>query len=63
MNTNGVILDDTVTSSSAGNWEYSTDGSNWNVWSSSADLVGNYIRYTADSLPDGIPVKAVIIQA
>lgn len=63
LNTNGVILDDTVTSSSAGNWEYSTDGSNWNVWSSSADLVGNYIRYTADSLPDGIPVKAVIIQA
>lgn len=58
------ILDDSVTSSSFGTWQYSTDGgSSWLSWNSSADAVGNYIRYTATSLPNGIRVRALLTQA
>lgn len=60
--TGSLILTDTVSDSASGTWQYSTDGSSWNSWSNSADSVGNYIRYTASSLPDGISVKAVVIQ-
>lgn len=60
--TGSLILSDTVSGSASGTWQYSTDGSSWNSWSSPADNVGNYIRYTATSLPDGISVKAVVIQ-
>lgn len=61
--TNDLILDDTILSSSFGTWEYSDDnGSNWNVWLDTEDVVGNYIRYTADSLPGGIRVKALLTQ-
>ena len=57
------IIDDTVTSSAFGVWQYSTDGTTWNTWSAAADAIGNYIRYTANSLPDGVTVKAIVIQA
>ena len=60
--TGGSVLDDTVVSSSSGIWQYSTDGTNWNTWSSSADNVGNYIRYTATTLPDSIIVRALLTQ-
>lgn len=61
--TNDLILDDTILSSSFGTWEYSDDnGSNWNAWLDTEDVVGNYIRYTADSLPGGIRVKALLTQ-
>lgn len=60
--TGSTVLNDSVTSSASGTWEYSTDGSVWNSWSSSADTVGNYIRYTAGSLPDAIVVRAVLTQ-
>lgn len=57
------VLDDTILSSSFGDWEYSTNnGSSWNVWDDSQDLVGNYIRYTATSLPGGIRVRALLTQ-
>jgi hypothetical protein len=58
-----LVLDDTVTLSASGTWQYSTDGSTWNSWSASADTVGNYIRYTATSLPNNITVKALLTQA
>jgi hypothetical protein len=60
--TNGLVLDDTVLSSGSGTWQYSTDGTNWNTWNSSADNVGNYIRYTATTLPSGIIVRALLTQ-
>lgn len=60
--TGALVLTDTVSDSISGTWQYSTDGSSWNSWNNAADSVGNYIRYTATSLPDGISVKAVIIQ-
>lgn len=60
--TSGLVLDDTVLSSSFGIWQYSTDGTNWNTWNSSADLVGNYIRYTATTLPAGIIVRVLLTQ-
>lgn len=58
-----LVLDDTVTLSSSGTWEYSTDGTTWQAWSASADAVGNYIRYTATSLPNNITVRALLTQA
>lgn len=57
------IVDDTVTASAFGTWQYSTDGNVWNAWSSSADVVGNYIRYVATSLPGSIKVRALLTQA
>lgn len=60
---NETILDDTVTSSKYGIWQYSTDGSTWNTWSSSADTVGNYIRYTVSSFGYGsISVRTLLTQ-
>ena len=56
------ILDDDITSSASGDWEYSTNGITWNTWSSSQDVVGNYIRYTADTLPNNITVRALLTQ-
>jgi hypothetical protein len=58
-----LVLDDDVDGSAYGTWEYSTDGTTWNAWSSSADTVGNYIRYTADDLPNNITVRALLTQA
>lgn len=60
--TGSLILDDTVDASSSGTWQYSTNGTDWNSWSSSADLVGNYIRYTATTLPSSIVVRALLTQ-
>ena len=58
-----IYLVDSTASSTSGVWEYSTDGETWHDWSSSADAVGNFIRYTADSLPDGVNIKATVFQA
>jgi hypothetical protein len=61
--TNFLVLDDTVTGSNYGTWEYSPGGTAWSGWSSGADTVGNYIRYTADELPNNITVRALLTQA
>lgn len=54
---------DNVTSSTFGTWQYSSDGgSNWNAWDDTQDQVGNYIRYTATSLPSGVRVRALLTQ-
>lgn len=58
-----LVLDDDITSSASGTWEYSTNGTVWNAWSAAADTVGNYIRYTATSLPNNITVRALLTQA
>jgi hypothetical protein len=52
-----IVFYDTVTTSVSGTWEYSTDGTNWLAWSSSADAIGNYIRYVADWVPAGIKLR------
>ena len=52
-----IILYDTVNDSALGTWEYSTDGINWNPWSSSADTIGNYIRYVANYLPSNYKLR------
>jgi hypothetical protein len=59
---NNIVFYDTVTNSNSGTWEYSTDGINWNPWSSSADAIGNYIRYIADFIPSGIKLKVCLNQ-
>jgi hypothetical protein len=53
-----IVFYDTVLTSASGTWEYSTDnGVTWLPWSSSADAVGNYIRYVADFIPVGIKLR------
>ena len=62
--TNISIIDDTSTANTFGTFEYSSDnGTTWNAWDNTQDTVGNYIRYTATSLPSGVRVKAIITQA
>lgn len=60
--TGSSILNDSTSSQSSGTFQYSTDGTNWNSWDANADNVGNYIRYTATTLPNSIPVRAIITQ-
>jgi len=61
--TNTLLLDDTVTASANGTWQYSTDGTTWNSWSASADAIGNYIRYTPTTLASGITARFTFVQA
>jgi hypothetical protein len=63
--TNNEILNDTVTASSYGNWEYSSNaGVTWANWSNSADAVNNYIRYTGTTFGySGVTVRALLTQA
>lgn len=62
--TGASILDDNVTASAYGTFQYSTNnGSTWNTWSNSADNVGNYIRYTASSLPANVRIRALLTQS
>ena len=58
--TGGPVLTDTTTDSAYGIWQYSTNGTSWNSWSTSADAVGNYIRYSGTTLPSGITAKATV---
>ena len=55
--TNKIVFFDTVSASASGTWEYSTNGITWLAWNSSADNVGNYIRYVADFVPSGIKLR------
>ncbi len=58
---NNLLLTDDVNSSSNGIWQYSTDGNTWNTWVSSADTIGNYIRYSASTLSaDNIKIKPIL---
>jgi hypothetical protein len=62
--TDFLVLDDTITASASGDWEYSSNaGVTWAAWNASADTIGNYIRYTADTLPNNITVRALLTQA
>ena len=62
--TENELLNDTVNLSSYGTWEYSTNGTSWSPWSSPADAVGNFIRYTATSFGySGVTVRALLTQA
>lgn len=62
--TNIIIIDDNVTASAFGTWEYSiNNGASWLAWNSAGDAVNNYIRYTAASLPNGVKIKAILSQA
>jgi hypothetical protein len=59
---NNLLLTDSVSGSTSGTWEYSSDdGSTWNLWSYSANTVGNYIRYNATTLSaPGLIVKPIL---
>jgi hypothetical protein len=58
LTTPGIIITDNTTAQAYGTFEYSTDGVVWNAWSAVADAVGNYVRYTATTLPSSIVVSA-----
>jgi len=56
-----LILDDDVTTSLYGTWEYSSDGgTTWLPWDDTQDVVGYYIRYTASSLPANTLIRALL---
>ena len=59
---NNLLLTDTVSGSTGGIWQYSSDdGNNWNTFQYSANTVGNYIRYSATTLSaSGLIVKPII---
>ena len=58
--TGTLIIEDNSATPTLGVFEYSTDGVTWLAWDTSADAVGNFIRYTATSLPDGILVRTLL---
>ncbi len=64
--TGALIIDDNTSSPTFGTFQYSTDnGGSWLTWSgnqAAADAVGNYIRYTALSLPGSTRIRALITQ-
>jgi hypothetical protein len=63
ITTNTNILEDNTNSQSSGIWEYSDDnGVSWNSWDSTANNIGNYIRYTANSLPSSVKTRVSITQ-
>lgn len=59
---NNLLLNDSVSGSTSGIWEYSNDDGNiWNSWVSSANTTGNYIRYSASTLSaSGLIVKPIL---
>jgi hypothetical protein len=59
---NNLLLTDSISGSTSGTWEYSSDdGTTWNSWAYSANTVGNYIRYTASLLSaPGLIVKPIL---
>lgn len=58
-----LLIDDNTSSNTFGTFEYSSNnGLTWNAWLNTADAIGNYIRYTASSLPAGTRIRAIITQ-
>jgi hypothetical protein len=57
-----LVLDDNTTDQTLGTFQYSTDGTTWNAWNVSENTIGNYIRYTAASLPNGIKIRVLLTQ-
>jgi len=59
---NNLLLTDSVSGSTNGIWEYSSNnGNNWNSWVSSANTIGNYIRYSASTLSaSGLIIKPIL---
>lgn len=59
---NNLLLNDSVSGSTSGIWQYSNDdGLNWNSWSYTANTVGNYIRYSSSTLSaSGLIVKPIL---
>jgi hypothetical protein len=59
--TNSLLIDDTTTVQTQGTFEYSEDqGVTWDPWDATKNAIGNYIRYTANSLPANINVKIIL---
>ena len=59
--TSGIAFTDTTVASASGTWAYSVSGTSWlTPWNSTVvGYSGNYIKYTATTLPDGV-VQAVL---
>lgn len=61
--TGSLLIDDDSISNNFGTFQYSiNNGVSWLPWDNTQDLVGNYIRYTATSLPNGVRVIASLTQ-
>jgi hypothetical protein len=59
---NNLLLSDSVSGSTSGIWQYSNDnGLNWNSWSSTANTIDNYIRYSSSTLSaSGLIIKPIL---
>jgi hypothetical protein len=61
--TGNLLIEDTTTSQSQGVFQYSANsGSTWNTWDNTQNVLNNYIRYTANSLPANTLINAVITE-
>jgi hypothetical protein len=61
IKTKQIVIKDTTNLARVGVWEYSeNDGVNWNTWDTTKNQVGNLIRYTADTLPNGKNIKVIL---
>jgi hypothetical protein len=62
---NTLLLSDDTNTPTNGVWEYSSNnGITWNPFSSSANAIGNYIRYTPNlSLGSGIKIKPILYKS
>jgi len=60
--TSALLLNDDTNTPINGTWEYSSNnGISWNIFNPSANVIGNYIRYTpSSSLGTGIKVKPIL---
>jgi hypothetical protein len=56
-----ILLTDNSMTASLGIWEYSNNGSTWSGFTTSANSIGNYIRYIPNSsLGTNIKIKAIL---
>lgn len=56
-----ILLTDNSMTASLGLWEYSNTGLTWSGFTTSANAIGNYIRYTpSSSLGSNIKTKAIL---
>jgi hypothetical protein len=56
-----ILLTDNSMTASLGIWEYSNNGLTWSGFTTSANSIGNYIRYIPNSsLGTNIKIKAIL---
>jgi hypothetical protein len=56
-----LVIDDNTSAQAFGNFQYSeNNGATWLFFDPTKNALGNYIRYSATSLPAGVKIKALL---